>query len=75
VHGEVDGAGGANVTPAAILELLGGLVQALPTVLALFQKASAGGTVTATDVQNALAGYETARAQLVAAIDAQGPSA
>jgi outer membrane protein TolC len=63
------------MTAAAILELLQGLVSAVPTLLALFTKAQAGGTVTAADVQAAMASYETARGELVAAIAAQTPAA
>jgi outer membrane protein TolC len=63
------------MTAAAILAILEGLVTAVPEVLGLFTKASAGGTVLASDVQQALAGYETARAALLAAITAQGGTA
>ena len=63
------------MTPAAILAILEGLTEAVPTVLALFTKANAGGTVTTTDVQNALANYDSARAALAAAIAAQSPPA
>jgi len=59
------------MTPAAILAILEGLLQAAPTVLSLFQKAQSGGTVTASEVQAAIAGYDTARAELAAAIAAQ----
>lgn len=61
------------MTAAAILTILEGLVQAAPTVLALFQKANTGGTVTAAELQSALASYESARTSLVAAIAAQTP--
>jgi hypothetical protein len=64
------------MTAEAILALITAGAQALPSLLALFQKASSGTAVTPAEVAAALSGYETARAGLVAAIAAaETPSA
>lgn len=60
------------MTPAAILAIIEGLTQAVPAVLALFQKASSGQPVTAADVQAALTQYGVAHTQLDADIAAAG---
>jgi hypothetical protein len=60
------------MTPAAILAILSGLLQAAPEVLALVQKAESGQPVTAADVQAALTSYGVAHTQLDADIKAAG---
>lgn len=60
------------MTPAMILALLSGLLQAAPEVMALFQKASSGGAVSQSDVQAVLNQYGLAHAQLDADIKAAG---
>jgi hypothetical protein len=63
------------MSAAAILELIEGLASAVPSLIALFKSASSGATVTQADIDAALASYTTARAALVAAINAQGGKA
>lgn len=59
------------MSAAAILALLDGLLTAAPAVLALFQKAQGGTPVAASEVAAAISNYDTARAALVAAIQAE----
>ena len=56
------------MTAAAILALVEGLAGSVPALLALFNKASAGGTVTTADVSAILSQYGIDRAVFVAAI-------
>lgn len=60
------------MNPATILTLLSGLLQAGPEIMALFQKASSGTPVSATDVQAVLTQYGLAHSQLDADIKAAG---
>ena len=57
------------MTAAAILALLEGVLTTAPALLALFQKASSGTPVAASEVNSVLAQYDAARAGLVAAIN------
>jgi hypothetical protein len=56
------------MTPAAILEILTGLLGAAPQLLALFHQASGGQAVSASDVSAVLTQYGIDRAILVADI-------
>ena len=56
------------MTPAAILEILTGLLSAAPQLLALFQQATAGQAVTQTQVNQVLSTYGIDRAVFAAAI-------
>lgn len=58
-----------------ILALIQGAATAIPALLGLFQRASAGETVTEAEVTAALNDYSVARAQLAAAIASQEPPA
>lgn len=56
------------MTPAMILAILQGLLGAAPALLALFQQASSGGAVSATQVNQVLSQYGIDRAVFAAAI-------
>lgn len=58
------------MTAAAIIALITGLSSAVPELLALYTRVSAGGTATAADVQAILSKYGVDRAVFVAAIAA-----
>jgi hypothetical protein len=61
------------MSPSAILALIEGIATAVPSLIALFKTASAGGTVTQAEIDAALSGYAAARAALVAQIAADTP--
>lgn len=63
------------MSAAAILALIEGLSTAVPSLIGLFKQASSGTPVTPAQVEAALTQYDTARAQLVAEINAQGGKA
>lgn len=63
------------MNPVLILQILEGLLGAAPQVLALFQQASSGTPVTATQVQAALSQYNLDHATLAAAIADPPPTA
>lgn len=56
------------MTPGVILAILQGLLGAAPEILALFQQATAGTPVSATQVQSVLSQYGVDRAVFAAAI-------
>lgn len=62
------------MTPAAILEILMGVLGAAPQLLALFQQATAGKPVAAADVQAILVQYGLDRLALVDAIAKADPA-
>jgi hypothetical protein len=56
------------MTPAVILAILQGLLGAAPEILALFQQATAGSQVSATQINSVLSKYGIDRAVFAAAI-------
>jgi hypothetical protein len=62
------------MTPALILELLEGLLQAAPEILALFNQASSGVAVSQGDVSAIMSKYAIDRAVFAAAIAASEAS-
>jgi hypothetical protein len=52
------------MNPLEILTLLQGIIQVAPELLALYQKATSGGTVTDSDVQAIFDKYAVDRSQL-----------